>query len=48
MAHEALTGAFTSAERQGLARAVGSWLADALLAQRLGWTNAISLHTKRR
>jgi hypothetical protein len=38
-----LTGTFASAERQGLARAAGSWLADALLAQRLGWTHAVPL-----
>ncbi|MER8523539.1 DUF1403 family protein [Mesorhizobium sp. M1076] len=38
-----LTGAFTAAERHGFARAVGAWLADALLAQRLGWTHAIPL-----
>ncbi|RVC84046.1 DUF1403 family protein [Mesorhizobium sp. M4A.F.Ca.ET.022.05.2.1] len=38
-----LIGAFTAAERYGFARAVGCWLADALLAQRLGWTHAIPL-----
>lgn len=38
-----LTGAFASAERQGLGRAVESWLADVLLAQRLGWTHALPL-----
>jgi hypothetical protein len=38
-----LTGAFAAAERYGLGRAVGAWLADALLAQRLGWTHALPL-----
>lgn len=38
-----LTGAFTAAERYGFARAFGCWLADALLAQRLGWTHAVPL-----
>lgn len=38
-----LTGAFTAAERYGFARAFGCWLADALLAQRLGWTQAVPL-----
>jgi hypothetical protein len=38
-----LTGAFMAAERYGFARAVGCWLADALLAQRLGWTHAVPL-----
>jgi hypothetical protein len=38
-----LTGAFMAAERHGFGRAVGAWLADALLAQRLGWTHAIPL-----
>jgi len=38
-----LTGAFRAAERHGFGRALGAWLADALLAQRLGWTHAIPL-----
>ena len=38
-----LTGAFIASERYGFGRAVGAWLADALLAQRLGWTHAIPL-----
>ena len=38
-----LTGAFAAAERCGFGRAVGAWLADALLAQRLGWACAIPL-----
>jgi hypothetical protein len=38
-----LTGAFVTAERHGFGRAVGAWLADALLAQRLGWTHAVPL-----
>ncbi|WP_352741126.1 hypothetical protein [Mesorhizobium sp. M0213] len=38
-----LTGVFMAAERHGFGRVVGSWLADALLAQRLGWTHAVSL-----
>ena len=38
-----LTGAFAAAERFGFGRAVGAWLADALLAQRLGWPHAIPL-----
>lgn len=38
-----LTGAFAAAERYRLGRAVGSWFADALLAQRLGWIHAIPL-----
>lgn len=38
-----MTGAIAIAERHGLARAVGAWLADALLAQRLGWTHAVPL-----
>lgn len=39
----ALIGAFAAAERRGLPRTVGAWLADALLAQRLGWTHAVPL-----
>ncbi|MCO6389095.1 DUF1403 family protein [Aliihoeflea sp. 40Bstr573] len=38
-----LTGAFMTAERHGFGRAVGAWLADALLAQRLGWSHALPL-----
>lgn len=38
-----LTGAFMAAERYGFARAFGCWLADALLAQRLGWAHAAPL-----
>lgn len=38
-----ITGAFAAAERRGLPRIVGSWFADALLAQRLGWTHAVPL-----
>jgi hypothetical protein len=38
-----LTGAFAAAERYGFARAFGCWLADALLAQRLGWAHAVPL-----
>lgn len=38
-----LAGAFEAADRHGFARAVGCWLADALLAQRLGWKHAVPL-----
>ncbi|MBU2147704.1 MAG: DUF1403 family protein [Alphaproteobacteria bacterium] len=38
-----LTGTFMAAERHGFGRAVGYWLADALLAQRLGWDHAVPL-----
>ena len=38
-----LTGAFAAAERYGFGRAAGAWLADALVAQRLGWTHAVPL-----
>lgn len=38
-----LTGTFIAAERHGFGRAVGAWLADALLAQRLGWPRAVPL-----
>jgi hypothetical protein len=38
-----LTGAFVTAERHGFGRAVGAWLADALLAQLLGWAHAVPL-----
>jgi hypothetical protein len=37
------TRAFAVAEQYGLGRALGAWLADALLAQRLGWTHAVPL-----
>lgn len=38
-----LTGAFTAAERHGYGRFLGAWLADALLARRLGWAHAVPL-----
>jgi hypothetical protein len=38
-----LVGAFAAVQRRGLPRIVGSWFADALLAQRLGWTHAVPL-----
>lgn len=38
-----MTGAFMAAERHGCPRAIGAWLADALLAQRLGWEQAMPL-----
>ncbi|WP_416361807.1 DUF1403 family protein [Mesorhizobium sp. AR02] len=38
-----MTGAIASAERHGLGRGLGAWLADALLAQRLGWGHAVPL-----
>lgn len=38
-----LTGAIASAERYGFGRVLGTWLADALLAQRLGWPHALPL-----
>ncbi len=38
-----VTGAFMAAERHSFARALGAWLADALLAQRLGWAHAVPL-----
>jgi hypothetical protein len=38
-----VVGAFAAAERHGFGRAVGAWLADALVAQRLGWTHAVPL-----
>lgn len=37
------TGAIACAERHGFGRALGAWLADALLAQRLGWPRAVPL-----
>lgn len=40
---EMLTGAFAATERHGLGRTLGAWIADALLAQRLGWTRAVPL-----
>ena len=36
-------GAFTAAEHHGVGRAVGAWLADALVAQGLGWPRAVPL-----
>lgn len=38
-----LTGAVESVERHGCGRVLGAWLADALLAQRLGWARAVPL-----
>ncbi len=35
--------AFAAAERGGFGPAVGAWLADGLLAQRLGWSHAVPL-----
>lgn len=40
---ELLTGAFTLADHARLPRFVGAWLADALLARRLGWAHALPL-----
>ncbi|MER8791917.1 DUF1403 family protein [Mesorhizobium sp. M0983] len=40
---EMLTRAVAAAERHGFGRAVGAWIADALLAQRLGWIHAVPL-----
>jgi len=40
---EVLTGAFAIVERHGFGRFVGAWLADALLAQLLGWSHAVPL-----
>ncbi|WP_353810657.1 DUF1403 family protein, partial [Mesorhizobium sp.] len=40
---EMLAGAFASAGRHGFGRYSGSWLADAMLAQRLGWPHAVPL-----
>lgn len=40
---EMLSGAFASAGRHGFGRYLGSWLADAMLAQRLGWPHAVPL-----
>ena len=39
----ALAGGCAAAERLGLPRAIGSWISDALLAQRLGWQHAVPL-----
>ncbi|TIN70898.1 MAG: DUF1403 family protein [Mesorhizobium sp.] len=38
-----LTGTFMAAEHHGFARAVGAWLADAVLAQRMGWAHTVPL-----
>lgn len=38
-----MTDAIAIAERHGLGRALGAWIADALLAQRLGWAYAMPL-----
>lgn len=38
-----LDGAFVAAEHGGPGQAFGAWLADALLAQRLGWKHAVPL-----
>jgi hypothetical protein len=38
-----LTGAFTAAERHGFGRSLGAFIADALLAQFLGWRHAVPL-----
>ncbi|MER9674531.1 DUF1403 family protein [Mesorhizobium sp. M0208] len=40
---EMLTGAVAAALRHGFGSGVGAWLADALLAQRLGWVHAVPL-----
>ncbi|MEQ1954879.1 DUF1403 family protein [Mesorhizobium sp. CN2-181] len=40
---EMMIGAVASAERRGYGCALGAWFADALLAQRLGWANAVPL-----
>ena len=39
----ALLGALTIAQTHGFGRGFGAWLADALLAQRLGWDPAVPL-----
>lgn len=36
-------GAFTAAERYGLGRILGAFIADALLAHRLGWSHTVPL-----
>jgi hypothetical protein len=38
-----LGAAFASAERHGVGGTMGAWLADVLLAQRLGWDHALPL-----
>lgn len=38
-----LSGAFVAAERYGFGPVVGAWLAEALLARRLGWSHAVPL-----
>lgn len=38
-----VVGTFTAADRYGFGRTTGAWLADALLAQRLGWPKAVPL-----
>lgn len=38
-----VTGAFIAAGQYGFGRPVGAWLADALVAQRLGWAHAVPL-----
>lgn len=38
---EMLTGAYAGAERHGFGRSLSPWLADALLAQRMGWSHAV-------
>jgi hypothetical protein len=43
---EVLNGAFAIAKRHGFGRNFGAWLADALLAQRLGWSHAVPLGTQ--
>jgi hypothetical protein len=40
---EMLTGAFAAAERHGYGRGLGAWLADVLLAERLGWPRTVPL-----
>lgn len=40
---EMVVGALSVAERHRFGRAVGAWLADGLLAQRLGWPRAVPL-----
>lgn len=38
-----MIGAFAAVETRGLPRILGCWFADAMLAQRLGWTHAVPL-----
>lgn len=40
---EMVVGAFTAAEHYRFGRAIGAWLTDALVAQRLGWPRAVPL-----